>query len=163
MEIVYKKPSNIADNSPNNFCPGCMHSSAWKIIGEVLDEMDLAEKCVWVAGVGCVANAHRYIKLDQFGIPHGRACAVFTGKYVECCMRSEKGASRMTKFAIEIGATPEEIATRLPRLSGVDIKLTEEDVGIFIEKIAAAKNFRNSYYELSLDEAADIYRELFVK
>jgi 2-oxoglutarate ferredoxin oxidoreductase subunit beta len=75
MEIVYKKPSNIADNIPNNFCPGCMHSSAWKIIGEVLDEMELAEKCVWVAGVGCVANAHRYIKLDQFGIPHGRACA----------------------------------------------------------------------------------------
>ena len=75
MEIVYKKPSNIADNIPNNFCPGCMHSSAWKIIGEVLDEMELTEKCVWVAGVGCVANAHRYIKLDQFGIPHGRACA----------------------------------------------------------------------------------------
>ncbi len=75
MEIVYKKPSNLSETKPNNFCPGCMHSTAWKLIGEVLDEMELTEKCVWIAGVGCVANAHRYIELDQFNQPHGRACA----------------------------------------------------------------------------------------
>ena len=75
MDIVYKKPSCLSDTEPDNFCPGCMHSSAWKLIGEVLDEMDLNGKCAWIAGVGCVANAHRYIKLDRFGIPHGRACA----------------------------------------------------------------------------------------
>ncbi len=75
MEIVYKKPSILSDTAPNNFCPGCLHSAAWKLIGEVLDEMGLVEKTVWVAGVGCVANAHRCIEMDQFGIPHGRACA----------------------------------------------------------------------------------------
>ena len=75
MEIVYKKPSVFSPTQPNNFCPGCMHSSAWKVIGEVLDEMELTEKCAWVAGVGCVANANRCIQLDQFGVPHGRACA----------------------------------------------------------------------------------------
>ena len=75
MDIVYKKPSNISDTQPNNFCPGCMHSSAWKLIGEVLDEMGLTDKCAWIAGVGCVANAHRYIELDQMNMPHGRACA----------------------------------------------------------------------------------------
>ena len=97
------------------------------------------------------------------GLAHGRACAVFTGKYVEYCMKNDEGASRMTKFAIEIGATPEEIAARVPRLAAADIRLTEEDVGVFIEKIKNAKNFKNSYYELSLEEAAEVYRELFVK
>ncbi|MBR6349831.1 MAG: 2-oxoglutarate oxidoreductase [Lachnospiraceae bacterium] len=75
MELVYKKPEIISDTQPNNFCPGCMHSSTWKIISEVVEEMGLADKAVWVAGVGCVANAHRYIQLDRFGIGHGRGCA----------------------------------------------------------------------------------------
>ncbi len=74
MELVYKKPSGVTD-TPNNFCPGCMHSSVWKLICEVIDELDLNDKCAWIAGVGCVANAHRYIALDNMGIPHGRACA----------------------------------------------------------------------------------------
>ena len=96
------------------------------------------------------------------GVPHGRACAVFTGKYVERCMRDEVGAERMTKFAIKIGATPEEIAARIPRLADVSLKLTEGEIELFIEKIKAAKNFKNSHYQLSLEEAADIYRELFL-
>ena len=95
------------------------------------------------------------------GIPHGRACGAFTGKYVELCMRDEEGAKRMTKFAIRIGATPEEIAVRIPRLANVGLKLSEEEIGAFIEKIKNAKNFANSHYQVSLEEAADIYRELF--
>ncbi len=97
------------------------------------------------------------------GIPHGRACAVFTGKYVEYCMKDETGAERMTKFAIKIGATPEEIAYRIPKLAAVDVTLTDAEVESFIEKIRTAKNFTNSHYSLSPDEAAAIYRELFVE
>ena len=96
-------------------------------------------------------------------VPHGRACAVFTGKYVECCMKDPAGAERMESFAAAIGATPDEIARRVPRLAAVDVELTGEDVDIFIGKISKAKNFCNSYYELSLEEAAQIYRDLFVK
>ena len=95
------------------------------------------------------------------GVPHGKACAVFTGKYVEYCMKDEVGAERMTKFAIKIGATPEEIAYRIPRLAGVSLKLSDEEISGFIEKIRTAKNFTKSHYALSLDEAAKIYRELF--
>jgi len=75
MELVNKRPTIFSDTAPNNFCPGCMHSSSWKIVGEVLDEMNLLDHTAWVAGVGCVANAHRFIDLDQMNIPHGRACA----------------------------------------------------------------------------------------
>ena len=94
-------------------------------------------------------------------IAHGRACGAFIGKYVERCMKDPEGAARMTKFALRIGATPEEIATRIPRLANVDLTLTEEDIELFIGKIANAKNFANSHYVVSLDEAREIYRELF--
>ena len=97
------------------------------------------------------------------GIPHGRACAAFTGKYVECCMKDETGAERMTKFAIKIGATPEEIAYRIPRLADVKLRLTEEEIAEFIDKVGAAKNFGNSHYTVSTEEAAQIYRELFAQ
>jgi len=75
MEIVYKKPKGTLEGAKNSFCPGCMHSTVWRLICEVIEEMDLQKRCVWVAGVGCVANAHGYIGIDNFGIPHGRACA----------------------------------------------------------------------------------------
>jgi len=95
------------------------------------------------------------------GIPHGRACAVFTGKYVEYCMKTETGAERMTKFALKIGATPEEIAWRIPKLADVHLSLSEDELAGFIEKIRTAKNFANAHYALSLEEAAGVYRELF--
>lgn len=94
-------------------------------------------------------------------IPHGRACGAFIGKYVECCMRDPEGAARMTKFALRIGATPEEIAARIPRLANVKLTLTEEEIDAFVEKISKAKNFANSHYVVSLEEAKDIYREIF--
>ena len=94
-------------------------------------------------------------------VPHGRACGAFTGKYVECCMRDPIGAERMTKFALKIGATPEEIATRIPRLADVHLKLSEEEIDAFVEKVGGAGNFKNAHYVVSPDEAKTIYRELF--
>lgn len=94
-------------------------------------------------------------------IPHGRACGAFIGKYVERCMSDPEGAARMTKFALRIGATPEEIAARIPRLSAVDLTLSEAEIEAFVAKISNAKNFANSHYKVSLDEAKQIYRELF--
>ena len=97
------------------------------------------------------------------GVPHGRACACFIGKYIENCMKTDEGAARMTKFALRIGATPEEIALRIVRLAGVNVTLTEEEIDDFIEKIKQASNFANSHYVTSTEEAREIYRELFVK
>ena len=97
------------------------------------------------------------------GIPHGRACGAFVGKYVEYCMKTEEGAERMTKFAIRVGTTPDEIAYRIPRLADVKIKLTKKDITRFMEKIKGAKNFANSHYVLSPEEAASVYAELFGK
>lgn len=57
------------------FCPGCMHSTASKLIAEVLDELGVAHKAATLMGIGCCFLANTAMKFDSFSAPHGRACA----------------------------------------------------------------------------------------
>jgi 2-oxoglutarate ferredoxin oxidoreductase subunit beta len=56
-----------------------MHSTIIKLIGEVLEEMDLLHRSVAVLGVGCNGLHMEYMAFDNTTAPHGRACAVATG------------------------------------------------------------------------------------
>lgn len=79
MEKVYKRTSGIRDDMVAGFCPGCMHGTIFKLIGEVLEELGIMEKTVNVHGVGCCGLAMEYVTYDVTTSPHGRACAVATG------------------------------------------------------------------------------------
>ena len=79
MEKVIGRPSTIPDNAISGFCPGCMHSTINKLIGEVLDEMNLVENTVEIVGIGCGTLNLLYRQNDQAVVAHGRACAVATG------------------------------------------------------------------------------------
>ena len=41
MEKVYTRTKGIQPDMVDGFCPGCMHSTLFKLIGEVLEEMDV--------------------------------------------------------------------------------------------------------------------------
>ena len=41
MEKVYARTKGIQPDMVDGFCPGCMHSTLFKLIGEVLEEMDV--------------------------------------------------------------------------------------------------------------------------
>ena len=43
MEKVYARTKGIRDDMVSGFCPGCMHSTVIKLIGEVLEEMHLLD------------------------------------------------------------------------------------------------------------------------
>ena len=51
MELVYSRTKTIQEDKVSGFCPGCMHSTVVKLIGEALEEMNLVEKAVMVTGV----------------------------------------------------------------------------------------------------------------
>ena len=53
MEQIYARTKTIQEDKVSGFCPGCMHSTVIKLIGEVLEEMDLVEKAVCITGIGC--------------------------------------------------------------------------------------------------------------
>lgn len=77
-EVVYKKPATMVDCTMH-YCPGCAHSLVHKLIMEVVEEMDIQEKTIGVAPVGCSVFAYEYMDVDMQEAAHGRACAVATG------------------------------------------------------------------------------------
>ena len=83
MEKIYTRPSYIREGATSGFCPGCMHSTVHKLVGEVLDELGIVDKTVTVWGVGCCILGSGYTTHDSFGSPHGRACAMASA-YKRC-------------------------------------------------------------------------------
>ena len=76
---IYSRTTTIQEDKVSGFCPGCMHSTVVKLIGEVLDELNVVDKAVMITGIGCCGLHMDYIAYDTITAPHGRACAVATG------------------------------------------------------------------------------------
>jgi 2-oxoglutarate ferredoxin oxidoreductase subunit beta len=55
-----------------HYCPGCGHTIAHRIIAEVLDEMQLREKTIAPAPVGCAVLFYNYFNIDVTECAHGR-------------------------------------------------------------------------------------------
>ena len=79
MNRIYTRTKTIQEDKVSGFCPGCMHSTVMKLIGEVLEELGQVENTVCVLGIGCCGLQMDYMAYDNITSPHGRACAVATG------------------------------------------------------------------------------------
>ena len=77
-EIVYQRPEAFTE-ATTHYCPGCTHGVAHRLVAEVLDEMNLREKTIGVASVGCSVFAFNYFNCDFVEAAHGRAPAMATG------------------------------------------------------------------------------------
>lgn len=78
MKQTFKKTSALNDK-PFHYCPGCTHGIIHRIIGEVIEELDILEKTIGVAPVGCAGFMEQYFNIDFQGGAHGRAPAIATG------------------------------------------------------------------------------------
>lgn len=76
--LVYEK-TKVMNDAPMHYCPGCSHGVVHKILAELIEEMDLQEKTIGVAPVGCAVFAYKYLDIDWQQAAHGRAPAVATG------------------------------------------------------------------------------------
>lgn len=97
------------------------------------------------------------------GIPHGRACAVFHGDYIEYNQKTPEGAALIAEFAAGIGTKPRLLAEYLPALAAVELHFTEAEIAERVDLIKGAKNYVNSPYVLSDEEKLEIYRKHFGK
>ena len=57
MEKVYARTKGIRDDMVVGFCPGCMHGTVFKLIGEVLEELGVLEKAITYAVAVLETNA----------------------------------------------------------------------------------------------------------
>ncbi|MFW6277714.1 MAG: thiamine pyrophosphate-dependent enzyme [Prolixibacteraceae bacterium] len=76
--LVYDK-SKVQVDTIMHYCPGCSHGVVHKVISELIDELDIQDKTVGIAPVGCAVFAYNYIDIDWQEAAHGRAPAVATG------------------------------------------------------------------------------------
>ncbi|MFZ5652271.1 MAG: thiamine pyrophosphate-dependent enzyme [Bacillota bacterium] len=78
MKKVFARPSSLKD-MPFHYCPGCTHGIAHRLVAEVIDELDIFDRAIAVAPVGCSVFCYEYFDCDAFQASHGRAPAVATG------------------------------------------------------------------------------------
>ncbi|MEI8129255.1 MAG: thiamine pyrophosphate-dependent enzyme [bacterium] len=76
---VFKLPKSLKAGMKFPFCAGCDHGVAIRLVAEVLDEMNLREKTIAVASIGCSVMLYDYLDTDCVEAPHGRALAAATG------------------------------------------------------------------------------------
>ncbi|ADD03149.1 thiamine pyrophosphate protein domain protein TPP-binding protein [Thermoanaerobacter italicus Ab9] len=78
MAIVFQKTKGLTD-TPFHYCPGCTHGIIHRLVAEVMEELDVLDKAIGVAPVGCAVFAYEYFNCDMQEAAHGRAPAVATG------------------------------------------------------------------------------------
>lgn len=76
---VYSRTNGLLPGAVSGFCPGCMHGTVHKLIGEAAEEIGQLDHLVRVEGVGCCGLGQFYVSHDETIAAHGRACAVATG------------------------------------------------------------------------------------
>lgn len=75
---MMRKPESLKDRT-THYCPGCGHGIIHRLIGEVMDELNIREKTIGTAPVGCAVLLYDYFNCDIIECPHGRIPAVATG------------------------------------------------------------------------------------
>ncbi|MBE6688342.1 MAG: iron-containing alcohol dehydrogenase [Ruminococcaceae bacterium] len=93
------------------------------------------------------------------GVPHGMACAAFTGEYLSY---NEMANPQRCRILYDyIGTDGETLKHEIPLMSCVDMKFDDAEIEKFIELTGKAKNYTNSFYKINTDEIRAIYKKLF--
>ncbi len=78
MKTLFTRTPTLKD-CPTHYCPGCGHGIAHRLIAETIDELDIRDRTIGIAPVGCAVLEYDYIDVDMIEVAHGRAPAVATG------------------------------------------------------------------------------------
>ena len=75
--LVYRKSKVLTENVMH-YCPGCGHSTAHRILAEVIEEENLQSETIGISPVGCSVFMYNYLDIDMQEAAHGRAPALAT-------------------------------------------------------------------------------------
>jgi len=67
------------DSKPHKFCPGCGHPLVLKALGQVIDEMGISEKTVFMVDIGCSLLAWDFFDIPTTQTHHGRTIPTAVG------------------------------------------------------------------------------------
>lgn len=66
-------------SKPHLFCPGCGHPVVLKMLGQVIDEMGIADKVIFMVDIGCSLLAWDFFDLPTMQTHHGRTVPTAVG------------------------------------------------------------------------------------
>ena len=78
MKTVFTRTPTFKD-CPTHYCAGCGHGIAHRLIAETIDELNIRDRTIGIAPVGCAVLAYDYLDVDMVEVAHGRPPAVATG------------------------------------------------------------------------------------
>ncbi len=78
MQTVFSRSPSLKD-CHTHYCPGCGHGIVHRLVAEAIDELELHDRTIGIAPVGCAVLAYDYLDVDMIEVPHGRAPAIATG------------------------------------------------------------------------------------
>jgi 2-oxoglutarate ferredoxin oxidoreductase subunit beta len=77
MRKIFSRPQSLT-SAPFRYCPGCGHSTIHRLIAECVDVLNVCDRIVGIAPVGCAVFAYDYFSFDILEAAHGRPPAVAT-------------------------------------------------------------------------------------
>lgn len=95
------------------------------------------------------------------GVSHGRACGAFMQEYYKFNQQSEEGVRLITEFCAALGDTPDNVAANIVKWAAVDVKLTDEEIALYVDNVKGAGNYANSPYVINEAQMKEIYERLF--
>ena len=78
MKKIFGRPKSLR-YVPTHYCAGCGHGIVHRLVAEVIDELEVRERTIGIAPVGCAVIAYDYWDFDVCEAAHGRTPAVATG------------------------------------------------------------------------------------
>lgn len=100
-----------------------------------------------------------YALTEDFGVPHGLACAVFLPQYLK---EAEKADSALCKELYSVMGTDFDSLNALFKdFCTFDFKISNEQVKGYVERWATLKNFKNSPTDFNNEDAGKLVRNLF--
>jgi 2-oxoglutarate/2-oxoacid ferredoxin oxidoreductase subunit beta len=70
---------DLLQSTEHHLCAGCGHPVAWRLLVEVLDELQLVDRSIGIVGHGCYTQIITTADVEFLQCLHGRAPAVATG------------------------------------------------------------------------------------
>jgi alcohol dehydrogenase class IV len=102
-----------------------------------------------------------YVLTSEFGIPHGKASAVFLPDFIEHNASADKKLAKT--FFGTIGCNAEEFGEIVSALAYVGtVELTEEQCEKYAQSLAGKPNLANAVNPSTVDEIAEIYKKYFL-
>lgn len=102
-----------------------------------------------------------YALTEDFGVPHGLACAVFLPQYLK---EAEKANPMLYKDLMNVMNTNfESLNAMFCEFCSFDFKVSDEQIANYVERWATLKNFKNSPTDFNNEDAGKLVQSLFQK